>query len=70
MATQTFNVLSPDGFPIDFSKTYSSILEANEALNDFVKKYESQGYYSTVMNGERVQIPVEEIKNYCKIIEL
>lgn len=61
------DVLSPDGFPIERDKTYKSIEEAEEALNRFVDRYKLQGYYSTIMDGERVKIPLSEIKQYCQI---
>lgn len=62
-----YEVLSPDGFPINL-EGYKSKKQANVGIEEFVKKYERQGYYSTVQNGERVQIPLGEIKQHCRIV--
>jgi len=65
----SFKVLSPDGFDIDFSESYKTIKLAEKALDLFVEKFKSQGYYSTIKNGQRVNIPFNEIKNNCKIVK-
>ncbi len=62
-----YEVLSPDGFSIEMGTTYNSDEEVNTALNNFVKRYEAQGYYSTVINGSRYEISLHELKGYCKI---
>jgi hypothetical protein len=61
-------ILSPDGFSIDM-QVHTSMKQANIALNNFVKRFERQGYYSTVRNGQRLMIPINEIKDYCTIIK-
>lgn len=66
MAKQKYDVLSPDGFSIDAVKTYNSKKEAFEAFNEWKKRYEAQGYYSS-SNG---RIPLDELENYCEIIPL
>lgn len=60
-----FNVLSPDGFTIDPEKTYSTIEQAEKAFNEWAKRYERQGYYSS-NNG---RIPLNELLQNCKIIK-
>jgi hypothetical protein len=66
MKKQKFDVLSPDGFSIYYSKTYSSEKKAMEFFMEWKKRYESQGYYSS-NNG---RIPLNELHNYIKIITL
>ena len=58
------NVLSPDGFAIDPSKTYPSEAKAREAITEWKKRFEHQGYYSSM----RGRIPLDELDSYCKII--
>ncbi len=57
------NVYSPDGITIEFGVSYGSKEEAEIALDSFVKRYERQGYYSTM--GRR--IPLDELKNHCSV---
>ena len=57
-------VLSPDGFTIEFGKPYyPSKKKALEAINKWKKRYELQGYYSS-NNG---RIPLDELENYMSI---
>jgi len=66
-----YKVLSPDGFTIDFHKnSYPSLKQAQKTLNDFIENYKHQGYYSTIQNGQRLQIPLEQIANNCNIIKI
>jgi len=67
MAKKKFDVISPDGFSIHFSDTYKTKEQAVEALENWVKRYEFQGYYSSVNYG---RIPLEELPNYCEIVEV
>ena len=60
-----FNVLIPDGFPIHFSKTYKTTQEAKNAIEEWKKAYERQGYYSSTNHG---RIPLNELENYCEIV--
>ena len=65
MAAKRYQVLSPDGFTIDREiDTYPSKEKAEDALTEWIKRYEKQGYYST--NGKR--IPLNEIRNYCSLV--
>ena len=64
---EEYEIFSPDGFPIEREGTYKSMAEVQEAIEKFVKKYETQGYYYT---SKRERIPLNEIENYCKLIPL
>ena len=61
-----YDVLSPDGFSIEFGKTYDSIDEAKKAFKTWKKRYKTQGYYSC--RGE--QIPLKYLEEYCTLQEL
>ena len=63
----TFTVLSPDGFPLERDTEYKNKKEAQEAIEKFVDKYRAQGYYSTTV---RVRIPIHEIEENCRLVEL
>jgi hypothetical protein len=57
-----YEVLSPDGFTIEFDKPYyTSKKKAFEAFDKWKKRYEVQGYYSS-NNGK---ISLDELENYC-----
>jgi len=59
-------MLSPDGFPIEFDKTYSSKKEAEKAFIEWKKRYELQGYYSS--NSGRISL--EELRGCCTLKKL
>jgi hypothetical protein len=61
-----YDVLSPDGFPIDREKTYSNKKECIEAFDLWAKRFETQGYYSS-NNG---RIDLRDLQHYCDIIPL
>jgi hypothetical protein len=61
-------ILSPDGFSID-NQVHTSMKNAKIALNNFVKRFERQGYYSTIRNGQRYLMPLNEIIDNCTIIK-
>lgn len=64
---KNYIVLSPDGFTIEFHPhEYTSKKQSLMALDRFVSRYVSQGYYSSVNYG---RIAIDEIKHYCQIIE-
>ena len=65
MATTTFEVYSPDGFTIENDGGYSSMKEAETDFNNWAKRFEKQGYYSS--NDGR--IPLDELIYHCKIIK-
>jgi hypothetical protein len=57
-----YEVLSPDGFTIEFDRPYYTSKEkAFEAFDKWKKRYEHQGYYSS-NNG---RITLDELENYC-----
>lgn len=59
-----FNILSPDGFSIHPTKTYSSPQKAWEAFEEWRERYEAQGYYSS----NRGRIPLNELRDYCDLV--
>jgi hypothetical protein len=62
-----YQVLSPDGITIDFNKwTYPSMKKAEEAFENWKKRYEQQGYYSSNFN----RIPLNELKHHCTFKKL
>ena len=62
-----FEVFSPDGFSISREETYPSREVAEQKLDEWVKRYETQGYYSM---SDRTRIPLNEIKDYCRIVRI
>jgi len=67
MAKKKYDVLSPDGFSIHFSDTYTSKKAAITAAEQWAERYKLQGYYSSSRHG---RIPIEDLLNYCKLIEV
>jgi hypothetical protein len=67
MAKKKYDVLSPDGFSIHFSNTYTSRKAAIAAATQWVEGYKRQGYYSSSRHG---RIAIEDLLNYCKLIEV
>ena len=61
-------ILSPDGFSIDMQE-HTTMDKANIALDNFVKRFEQQGYYSTIRNGQRYLMPLNELRDNCTIIK-
>jgi hypothetical protein len=62
-----YEVLSPDGFTIEFDRPYYTSKEkAFEAFDKWKKRYEVQGYYSS-NNG---RITLDDLENYMIIREL
>jgi hypothetical protein len=62
-----YDVLSPDGFSIHFSDTYTSKKKAFEAVKEWAKGFERQGYYSSLIYG---RIPLGDIVEYCSLVEV
>ncbi len=67
MKKQRFDVISPDGFSIHFSDTYPSEKAAMKAFEEWKKRYEFQGYYSSNNFG---RIDLEHLHNYIKIVKI
>lgn len=65
-----YDILSPDGFSISRSETWNTPEEAWKAAAEWLKGYERQGYYSTIRNGQRYQLPLNEVLQCCKLIEV
>lgn len=67
MSNKQFDVLSPDGFSIHHSDTYSTPEQAHEALQQWVRQYEFQGYYSSMNYG---RIHIIDLPDYCTLVEI
>ena len=64
---QKYQVLSPDGITIDyFTESYPTMAKAKKALEEWMNRYVKQGYYSSNYG----RIPLHELPNACKIIDL
>jgi len=61
-----YDVISPDGFSIHFSDTYESIEAAKVAFEQWKKRFEAQGYYSS----NRGRIPLDELEEHCTMVEI
>ena len=62
-----YEVLSPDGFTIEFDRPYYTSKEkAFEAFDKWKERYKIQGYYSS-NNG---RIPLEDLEDYMYIREI
>jgi hypothetical protein len=62
-----YQILSPDSFPISaepFKSKKSAIQFYENWKNDFKKV---QGFYSTIQNGERVHLAIEDLDDYCTL---
>ena len=58
-----YEVLSPDGFTIEFDKPYYTSKEkAMIAFHEWKERYKRQGYYSSNNYG---RIPLDQLENYC-----
>ena len=62
-----FDVFSPDGFAISREETYPSREVAESKLNEWVKRYEHQGYYSM---SDRTRIPLDKLASHCDIVQV
>jgi hypothetical protein len=62
-----YAIYSPDGFTIDPTPFYTSQKKAIQAFNNFLKRYERQGYYSSVKYG---RIEVADIDRYCNFVTI
>ena len=70
--TTKYKVLSPDGFNIrgDEDFVFVGMDAVQEGLRIFVTGYANQGYYSSVIDGDRVRIPLDILHSMCKIVEV
>ena len=61
---KNYEVLSPDGFTIEFDRPYYTSKEkAFEAFDKWKERFRRQGYYSS-NNG---RIPLEDLEDYMYI---
>ncbi len=60
-----YRILSPDGFDIRMDKFSYSEKEIEKELEGFAKRYEMQGYYSSVKYG---RIHLLDIADYCSVV--
>jgi hypothetical protein len=65
MKNQEYDVISPDGFSINFD-TYKTKDDAMLAFNEWAKRFETQGYYSS--NNGRINL--DELEKKCRIVKL
>jgi hypothetical protein len=63
---QKFRILSPDGFDIRMDKHTFTKKQVPQELENFVKRYERQGYYSS----NRGRIDLEDIADYCSVVPI
>ncbi len=61
-----YDVISPDGFSINREGTYPSVAAAKKGLAEWVKRYQMQGYYSSM----RGRIELKDLPAYCRIVEV
>ena len=63
-----FEVKSPDGYRTKLTYTLFTTEElAKREIDNFIKRYENQGYYST---SNRERISLDEAKERCRIIPI
>ncbi len=67
MPRKKYDILSPDGFSIQFQGYFPSIKKAKEQFAIWLKRFEGQGYYSSASYG---RIPLNEVEQYCTLIEI
>ena len=60
-----WEILTPDG--LNDGHTYKTLAGVNQAKIKFIKKYLTQGFYSSSL-GER--IPLEELESRVAIVEI
>lgn len=62
-----FDVLSPDGLPINCEQVYPDLESAKAAAEAFAQRYAVQGYY---WSAQWERIPVEDIAGRCRVVEV
>jgi len=63
MAKIQYDVISPDGISISIDEQWDNVNDAQKALTKWIKRYETQGYYSS----NQGRIPLNELESYCII---
>lgn len=64
---KAYDVISPDGFSIHPTDTYSSIKKAVMAFKEWKERYKLQGYYSSVNFG---RIHLDDLEDYMQFIQI
>lgn len=59
-------ILSPDGISIHPTDTYATTDIAKEKFDEWKKRYEKQGYYSS--NDGRISL--DDLENHCTLVEV
>ena len=62
-----YDVLSPDGFSIHPTDTYSSLRKAVKAFKEWKERFKIQGYYSSVKFGRIHLDDLEDFMQFKKI---
>jgi hypothetical protein len=63
-----YQILSPDGFTIEFSKEYyKTKKDALKSFENWLDRYKVQGFYSSTNYGK---IHILDIKDYCQFIKI
>lgn len=63
------NILSPEGFFIS-QENFESKDKAVEYFIKWRDSFKTQGYYSTVVENQKVLIHIHDLFNHCKVIEI
>jgi hypothetical protein len=66
MVHSLFDVKSPDGFETTGGTYFTNEELAKREIENFAKRYEMQGYYSTM--GMRISL--DELKERCRIFPI
>jgi hypothetical protein len=62
-----YDINSPDGFSMTGIETYRSPEDAWRAFDQWLKRFEQQGYYSSTNHGK---IPLDQVKQYCSLVTI
>ncbi len=61
-----YDILSPDGIAISYADSYETKEDAKIAFNEWKKRFEAQGYYSS----NEGRIPLDELEDHCTLLDL
>jgi hypothetical protein len=61
-----YDINSPDGFSISAFNTYRNPEEAWRAFDQWLKRFERQGYYSS----NEGRIPLDQVKKHCSLVTI
>lgn len=64
---KAYDVISPDGFSIHPTDTYSSMKKAVKAFKEWKERYKQQGYYSSVKFG---RIHLDDLEDFMTIKQI